>query len=1391
MKKLLFVFLGMSLSSLFAAVTRPVPTDAAYLRKHTAGHSFLKCPTKNFRWMTCLAGCGEVAGANDYAVLATSDNGVGFRDMLIARSETKGGRIAETKIVIGQDGLLRWTWKDVADDGTSKAYVFTCPGNGEPAWPFDVREVGGQDEETAWCPDRTTVPSKEERERLLKKVEMATAKIRYDAGHAAIARRVCAEGSVLLKNDGVLPLPRGTKLAVFGPVDGEWLSCGGMSARTNPHYTCDLSTGLKEAGFDIDPKSREVAILVLTRTCGRGGEPDLAAYDLTEKEKAQLADLKEKGFHHVVVVINNGVAISTAELAAESSVSAILMVGFPGMEGGRAIADILVGAVNPSGRLPQTLAKKVTDYPADENWQESLSYVPYEDDIFVGYRYFETIPGAAAKVEFPFGFGLSYTTFALSDMACEADGDGRKVTVRVTNKGRVAGRNSVLVYTSVMGGRAEHAAKELRGFAKTRLLAPNESEMLTVRFRNRDLAYFDDENVSGKNGSWVIDGGTYTVWLGGSVRDVTKVGSFELSESILATPGFKLNPARLARRLRANGGYDRVPVAYGEKSGAPVAPRYPVKVPERPIVFDDLLAGRKSVDDFLDQLSAEETLELLHGQPNLYDWCDTCSIGRLDKYGLPGLQTADGPLGVRLEGANTTQFPGTDVLAGTFDVELARECGKVIGEEAKANGIDIMLAPGININRHPICARNFEFMGEDPLLAGCISAAVIEGIQGKGVAATIKHFFANNRINTCGEYMSVISERAAREIYLKGFEIAIGKSSPACVMTAYNGVNGRFAGGNQGALDGILRGEWGFSGIVMTDWGAQSLSWNEIMSGNDVKMPRDPGAERTLWSLKNGNIPQWKVRASAKRVIELLLAYKNRKPTWESRLPRPVFDEKPELVEFYRTAWEISHTRIDNIPGIPVPRYMDEGHRSDWIWIWDTCFMAHFCKYAPWEFPGIDSLGNFYGILMPDGDFTLPKVRGNRWSCGPKGISEPWEGRMLDFKVHIPENPPLFAWTEYRHALQTGDRARLEKVYREKRYLQRWFEIYESFDPAAKPMHGTTIPVRSKKIGDLGYRWSGGASGMDNTPRGRQGEKDMRPGGMVDCPSNPDLLWVDAYAQQALAALYISRIAELLDDQDGVMRWKAVYEAKKAKINELYWDDQDGFYYDILSSNLTKCKVPTIASYWTLLAEIPDARQRRRLIEKLTDDQWFGGTVPTPSLARKDADFCPQGGYWRGGVWMPTTYMTVKALDVCGESALAREIARKVVFDMCETWKAVEPHTIWECYSPTEPKPSSYKEKGCVRDNFCGWSALGPISLFIENVIGIKEANAFANTLVCDFGRDLVGRVGVEDYRFGQVVCSVLATKDEVSVRSNREFTLIFDGKGHAVVCGENDFKRD
>ena len=694
----------------------------------------------------------------------------------------------------------------------------------------------------------------------------------YSAERAALSRRVCGEGSVLLKNDGALPLAKGSKVAVFGPAVGEWLSCGGMSARVNPAYTVLVPEGLANAGFVLDDASREAAVYLVSRNCGRGGEPDLSAYEWKDAEMKMLADIKAMGFKRIVVVLNTGVALATRHLAKDPSVSAVLQVGFAGMEGGNAVADILSGAVNPSGRLVQTLAERTADYPADANWQEGVNYVPYEDDIFVGYRYFETIPGAASRVTYPFGWGLSYTTFALSDPVLVREGDRLAVRVKVTNTGKVAGRRSVLVYSSVAGGKAEHAARELRAFGKTKLLEPGADETLEMSFDRRQLAYFDDEGTSGRIGSWVIDGGEYSVWVGGDVRDVVKAGSFRQEQEILATPGFKLEPSRLARRLRANGSYTECPVTYGLKNGPPRPVAYPKAVPPRPILLRDVAEGRQTLDAFIDQLSAEDIATVLCGHRSLIHYGDTGSFGVLEKYGSTGVQTADGPLGVRIDGLGTTQFPGTDVLAGAFDPELAEACGKAIGVEARLNGIDVQLAPGVNINRHPVCARNFEFMGEDPCLAGLVAAGVIRGIQSEGVAATIKHFAANNRVNACGENTSIVGERAAREIYLRPFELAVAASAPKCVMTAYNGLNGRAAGANWGAIEGILRGEWGFDGVVMTDWGAQSIFWWEVASGNDVKMPDDAGGRQKLVrNMQKGIVDPRYVRASVRRVLSLVL----------------------------------------------------------------------------------------------------------------------------------------------------------------------------------------------------------------------------------------------------------------------------------------------------------------------------------------------------------------------------------------------------------------------------------------------------------------------------------------------------------------------------------------
>ena len=506
---------------------------------------------------------------------------------------------------------------------------------------------------------------------------------------------------------------------------------------------------------------------------------------------------------------------------------------------------------------------------------------------------------------------------------------------------------------------------------------------------------------------------------------------------------------------------------------------------------------------------------------------------------------------------------------------------------------------------------------------------------------------------------------------------------------------------------------------------------------------------------------------------------------WRDALPRPVYDERPEFVDFYFKTWEIAHGRIDNIPGLPVPRYMDEAHRSDRIWVWDTCFMVFFCKYLPEEFPGVESLENFYEIMLAPDDAPLPKVVGNSACWGPEGCLE---GKLLDFKIHHPDNPPIFAWAEYAHALQTGDKARLEKVYAEKRWLQRWYEMFDAFDPAAPQPHGTAEKVRIKKCAD-GYHWAGWPSGMDNSPRGKTGAKAECDPDL--CPDNPDLLWLDALAQQGLSALCLSRIAELLGRADEATAWRAKWAEARDKLNTLYWDETDGFYYDILESNRAKVKVATIASFWPMLAEMPTRAMADRLEEKLRDPRTFGGELPMPCLSRSDPDFLPGGGYCRGCLWLPTAYMTVKALDAYGDWALAREMSLKTLAHMYNVYTNVEPHTIWEDYSPTEAKPGSYaKSPAFVRPDFCGWSALGPISMFMEDVIGVKSADAFANTLVCDFPKAPEGRVGVENYRFGKVVCDIAATADEIKVKSSRPFTLIADGRRLSVAIGDSTFNR-
>ena len=696
---------------------------------------------------------------------------------------------------------------------------------------------------------------------------------------AAFSRRAAAESLILLKNDGgALPLAQGSKVALFD-VTGKYRAGGGGSSEVKAVRVVNVPDGIAEAGFVLDPESRETAIMVIERASREGRENELKWFDLSKDERDTLAQIKAAGFRKIVVVCNSGHVLNLAPLAEDPAVSAVLWMWYPGGEGGAAVGYILSGKVNPSGRLAATFARAVSDWPSDGGFLDFRGVVPYEDDIFVGYRYFETIPGAKEKVVYPFGHGLSYTTWKVEPISCAET----SVQVRVTNTGNVAGKRSVLCYTSQKGGVAQHPALELRAFAKTRLLNPGESEELTLPFVTRDLAFFDEDGVSGHPGAWVLDKGEYTILVGGSVRDVVPAGTFTVAEpQVLETPGFKLKADLLARRLNADGTYTTRPVAYPTRPGKPGKGKIRKEPVENPTVtLYDVADGKATLDELLDQMALSEMLFLCYGHPKV-DPNGTGSIGALEKFGVSAAQTCDGPAGVR-RSIESTYFPCAALLASAFDPALMREVGEALGREAAETDFDILLAPGLCIHRHPLCGRNFEYFSEDPLVAGVSAAEYVKGVQAKGVGATLKHFAGNNRETTRRFEKDIVGERAFREIYLRGFERAVKEAKPWAIMSAYSGLNGYNSSEHYGLLTGILRDEWGFDGIVMSDWHTSPSLWREVAAGNDVKMNTDRneterkhakegfGVQQAVTAADADYLMVESVRESAKRVCQMVM----------------------------------------------------------------------------------------------------------------------------------------------------------------------------------------------------------------------------------------------------------------------------------------------------------------------------------------------------------------------------------------------------------------------------------------------------------------------------------------------------------------------------------------
>ena len=518
----------------------------------------------------------------------------------------------------------------------------------------------------------------------------------------------------------------------------------------------------------------------------------------------------------------------------EYAPDSVLYVWQGGMTGGTGTADVLTGKVSPSGKLSDTIAYSVKDYPSDPYFGDRVRNF-YSEDIFVGYRWFETF--APEKVLYPFGFGLSYTTFDVKTVSVSGS-DTLTFKVSVTNTGKFSGKEVVQVYCGAPQGKLGKAARVLCGFAKTKELAPDETQELEISVRLETLASYDDSGVTGNRFCWVLEEGEYKFFVGTDVRSAQETFKFSLSESKVTEKCIQaLAPVLPFKRITAeNNDGDLSPVMHDVPLSevdepARRAERLPQEIPytgDKGIKLADVKSGKNTMDEFLAQLSNHDLSCIIRGEgmgsPRVTAGTASAFGGVSDAltgFGIPAACCDDGPSGMRLDcGTKAFSLPNGTMLASTFNCELIKELYYLLGLEMSANKVDCILGPGMNIHRHPLNGRNFEYFSEDPFLTGKMAAFQLNGLHSAGVTGTIKHFCGNNQETNRHFIDSAVSERALREIYLKGFEIAVREGNADSIMTTYGSVNGLWTAGNFDLNTVILREEWGFKGFIMTDWWA-------------------------------------------------------------------------------------------------------------------------------------------------------------------------------------------------------------------------------------------------------------------------------------------------------------------------------------------------------------------------------------------------------------------------------------------------------------------------------------------------------------------------------------------------------------------------------------------
>ena len=760
------------------------------------------------------------------------------------------------------------------------------------------------------------------------------------AEHIALSKNAAKEGMVLLKNEQkLLPFAKGTRLALFGKGTFDYVKGGGGSGDVTVEYIVNLYEGLKKLeshvsiyekladfyctyvrdqyeagqapGMIAEPELpdglctearayTDTAVISISRFSGEGWDRGGRGQELFERGDFYLSDAEaamvekvKKYFPRIVVVMNVGGMVDTEWFHADDAIQSVLMAWQGGMEGGTAAAELLCGIGSPSGKLSDTFAKRLEDYPSTAGFHESVQYVDYTEDIYVGYRYFETLPGAAERVNYPFGYGLSYTTFDWSVISAQEKDGNIRVQVSVANTGAYAGREVIQLYASAPQGKLGKAARSLAAYKKTRLLQPGDSQLLILEFHVNSLASYDDLGKIAKS-AYVLEKGDYAFYVGTSVRNAGKLNFVYTLEQDTVTEQLaaKLVPHQLKHRLLSDGTYEELPQLPPIDTDFTELPPQPEreKLASTPSVrgvpsiargkyddrqiwrFLDVAEGRVSLDDFVKQLDDEQIIHLLGGQPNV-GVANTCGFGNVPEFQIPSAMTADGPAGLRIQphvGVKTTAFPCATLLACTWDPEVTFAVGEAGAREVKENNIAAWLTPAVNIHRSPLCGRNFEYYSEDPYLAGTMAAGMVRGIQSQHIAPSVKHFALNNKETNRKNSDSRVSERAAREIYLKAFEIIVKTAHPWYIMSSYNIINGCRASENRELLEDILRGEWGFDGIVSSDWWTVAEQYKEVKAGNDLKMPSG-FPERMAQALEAGVITREEMEVSAKRILNLLL----------------------------------------------------------------------------------------------------------------------------------------------------------------------------------------------------------------------------------------------------------------------------------------------------------------------------------------------------------------------------------------------------------------------------------------------------------------------------------------------------------------------------------------